>query len=355
MSNTTISLALLTLSACVAQGPMSDTSGPMTPEDSTTPEGEPTEPTNPTEPTEPAEIAVASEYQLRSNLGVTVGSLAPPPAYDLLKDLESDPGAALVTIAETAGLPAAEILFDALPSSLSGKVTGWMSDAIASSAELQTVMAWSQVVLAEAQLNSTLSIQDFDADEHAMASHQLDSLVFTLDGREIEQSIPSIAALPGAGHADLELWVERDEQGRHLVLGEHRFGLLFGEAAYRAFEDAVSTRYGNDLRGLLGESIDCSAMAAEVSNQCVFGLCVGHAEELESLCEGALDEAIDTIHDQFTAFDTELLRLSSGSAQVIAVEEDQSTLLEAGEWDASGEFGLGLRDLAADFTGASAR
>jgi hypothetical protein len=352
MSNTTISLAVLTLSACAAQGSMTDTTDPGNPTEPSDP-SEPSTPTDP-DPIVPGESAIAGEYQLRSDLAVTVGSLAPPPAYELLQDLENDPGAALVTLAEAAGVPAAESLFAALPSSLSSRVTGWMTDAIGASAELQTLMAWSQVVLAETEVRSTLSSSPLDSEEHASASHVLDSMIFDLDGREIEQDIPSITGLPGAGHADLELWIERDAETRELVMGEHRFGLLFGEAAYRAFEDAVTARYGTDLRGILGSSLDCAAMAAEVSNQCVLSICVGHADELESLCSGALDAAVDQIHDQFTAFDTELLRFSFGSAIVTSNEEGRGTVLETGEWTASADFGLGLRALEASFTGVSA-
>jgi hypothetical protein len=198
-------------------------------------------------------------------------------------------------------------------------------------------------------------MQDLDAEEHAIASHVLDALVFTLDGREIEQDIPSIAGLPGAGHADLELWLERDSETRELVMGEHRFGLLLGEAAYRAFEDAIFARYGTDMRGLLGSTVDCAAMAAEVADKCVLNLCVGHAEELESLCSGALDEAASQIHDQFSAFDSEYLRFSFGSALVLPDAQGEGSILDAGKWDASADFGLGLRSVEASFTGASAR
>lgn len=353
MSNTTISLAVLTLSACAAQGSMTDTTDPVNPGNPSDP-SEPATPTDPSDPIVPSETAIAGEYQLRSELAVTAGSLAPPPAYELLQDLENDPGAVLVTLAEAAGVPEAETLFAALPSSLSGRVTGWMTDAIGASAELQTLMAWSQLVLAETELRSSLFISPLDSEEHASASHVLNSMIFSLDGREIEQAIPSITGLPGAGHADLEIWIEREEETRELVMGEHRFGLLFGEAAYRAFEDAVTARYGSDLRGLLGASLDCAAMAAEVSNRCVLNICVGHANEIESLCSGALDAAVDEIHDQFTAFDTELLRFSFGSALVTSNEEGTGTLLETGEWTASADFGLGLRAVEASFTGVSA-
>lgn len=341
MSNAPISAFALTLVACVVPS----TGDMVLPQ----PDG------GVTNPDAPEEIAVASDYQLQSKLAVTAGSVAPPPAYQLLKDLDSDPGAALVTIAETAGVPAAGLLFDALPNSLSGRVTGWMSDAIDSSSEMQTLIAWSQVVLARVELSSTLRIGTLDSEEHASASHTLDALHFEIDGREIEQAIPTIEEIPGAGHADADVWIDQDEEGRHLVLGEHTFGLLLGEAAYRAFENAVESRYGQDLRGLLGASLNCTAMAAEVADRCVLGVCVGHSAELENLCESALDEAVDMIHDQFSAFDTELLRLSAGSALVVGDSSAKGSLLQEGEWAASAEFGLGLRDIEGSFTGASAR
>ncbi len=343
MANSTLSLVVLTMSACVAQG--------------TTPDSTTTIPPTGTETTPPPKetaLTLASEYQLESKLSLTVGSTLPPPAYELLRDLNEDPGAALVTIAETAGLPAAGLLFDALPNSLSGKVTGWMSTAIGASEEFQVLMAWSNVVLAEVELASTLSIETLDADNHAGATHVLDALRFDLDGRTIEQEIPSIDDLPGAGHADLELWLESDEEGEHLVLGQERFGLLFGEAAYRAFENAVTNRYGSDLRGLLASSIDCAAMAVEVSERCVLGVCVGHASELEALCDAGIDEAVSMIHEQFTAYDTEILRLQSGSSLLVAGESEGSTLLQTGEWAAEADFGLGLRSVDASYEGASA-
>lgn len=332
------------MSACAAEGGLPVPAN-TTPDEGMGPEGLPGG--------DPVASIIESRYQLRSHFQLTMGSLSPEPAYDLLQDLEQDPGAVLVSLAEAAGVPAADLLFDALPSSLSGKVTDWMSDAIASSGDLQVLMAWSRMVLAEMELRSSIALDALDADGYTQATHSLSSLVFHVDGREIEEAIPSIDALPGAGHSEVDVWVDRDADGVHMILGEQRFGLLFGEAAYRGLEGAIVAHYGTDLRGVLGNLIDCPAMAEEVANQCVLGVCVGHEAELQALCKGALDEAVDTIHDQFAVLDTELLRLRSGEARVAPGASGNRSVLQEGQWHAAADFGLGLRDLPASFSGES--
>lgn len=299
-------------------------------------------------------VSVASSYSLQSRLDITAGSLAPDPAYGLLQDLSNDPGAAIVTAADAAGLPAAQTLFDALPSSLEDRLAGWLSDAASTDglAELQVLVAWSQLVLAEVVIDSELVIGDLDQEQHAIASHRLSTLRFDIAGNDVQIDIPQLGGLEGAGHARVEVWLESGTESLDIVLGEQRYGLLLGEAAYQAFEAAVENRYGQDLRGMIGSSIDCEAIAAEVADQCVLGVCVDHESELADMCEGALDSVADKIHHQFRAFDMEVLRLASGEASIVDGAAEQSTVVD-GIWDAAADLGQGLRSLPAEFQSAA--
>jgi hypothetical protein len=287
---------------------------------------------------------VAASYALHTRIDLTVGALAPEPGYELLSRLASDPGSLIVSVADAAGVPAADRLFDALPSTLQDELAGWMSDAISASPELQLLVAWSQVVLAQVELDSELAVGDFDGDLHALAEHSLSSLSFDVGGEAVTVELPQLESLPGAGRAEVDVWLEDGAENGALVFGEQRFGLLLGEAAYRAFQATLVERFGRDVRGVLGDSVDCVSMAASVADQCVLGVCVGHDSEISSMCEEVLNTIDDEIHDQFRALDLELMRLGSGEAAL-----DVSGALRDGIWDASLDLGQGLRAVPAAF------
>lgn len=298
-------------------------------------------------------VAIDSRYTLSSVFSITTASLAPEPAYQLLADLDDDPGRALITLADAAGVPAADLLFASLPDSLKGSIATWMTDAIGSDglAEVQVLLAWSRLVLADVEVHSTLEIGSVDDGGHAQAAHMLDSFLFHIEDLVVAEDIPQIDGLPGAGHAELEVRVQRDDEGLHLLMEQQRYGLLFGEAAYRAFQSVILAHYGTDLRGVLGDAIDCPSMASEVAARCVLGACVGHTSELIDLCNGALDSAAEQVHAQFAALDMEVLDLEAGSALVLA--SGGGTRLAGGEWQAQVELGQGLRRVPAHFSGES--
>ncbi len=292
---------------------------------------------------------VTTTYALRSHFELPAGSLAPQPGYELLRDLNDDPGHLIVHLARAAGVPAAERLFDALPNTLEGKLGDWMTSAISQDGleDLHTVMTWSKTVLAQFEIDSELVVESVDDTGHGTGLHTLSSLQFDLGNEKISQPIPTLDSMPGAGQTSVELWVEHETDGSHLVFGEQRFGLLLGEAAFRAFEQQLEAHFGADLRGVLGANIDCGYAATTVAKQCVLGVCVGHQDDLLQLCDAALDELVDQIHDQFRSYDLEAMRLSSGEARI--TQSDSGTELEDGLWKAQAQLGQGLRELPASF------
>ena len=227
-----------------------------------------------------AATSLASSYSLINHFSITAASQAPQPAYEILLALDADPGRALLALADAGGVPAAEQLFDALPSSLANRLGGWMTDAIGDDGidEAQTLMQWSRSILADVEVHSSLEIDAINASGEGAATHTLDSLVFHVGDEIVEEDIPQIPSRPGAGHAVLT--VQKTPGAGTLELGSHRFGLLFGHAAYQAFESMVLARYGTDVRGLLGQAIDCPSVADDVANRCVLGVCVGHRSML---------------------------------------------------------------------------
>ncbi len=119
------------------------------------------------------------------------------------------------------------------------------------------------------------AVESVDDTGHGTGLHTLSSLQFNFGDPKISQPIPTLDSMPGAGQTNVELWVEYEADGSHLVFGEQRFGLLLGEAAFRVFEQQLEARFGADLRGVLGANIDCGYAATSVSEQCVLGVLLG--------------------------------------------------------------------------------
>ena len=132
-----------------------------------------------------------------------------------------------------------------------------------------------------------------DAAGATTATHTLEELRYQLYGGEI---IVPIAAGAAAG---TPLVLETTAVGRvtaplsaedaHLQVGDHAFGVDYGRYAMAALDQAVRARFGTDLRGALGQLVDCAGMAASVSNRCLLGACVGHQATLAAICDAGLD------------------------------------------------------------------
>lgn len=291
--------------------------------------------------------ALSQSYALTNHFSITSASLAPKPAYELLSVLSESPGKTLVALASAAGVPAAETLFDALPSSLESRLGGWMTDAIDGErlGDVRTLVEWSQLVLADVEVHSVLEI------EAETASHVLTDFAFHIGEEVIEESVPDILGLPGAGHANVDVSTRLEGGVTYLEVEEHQFGLLFGQAAFNAFESLVQSHYGTNVRGVLGRAIDCPAVGDSVASKCVLGVCVGHAELLEGLCDGALDSAAAKLEEQFAVLDVEVLVLERGVATVVLTNGGSE--LRDGRWNAQAQLGQGLRELPATFEGRS--
>lgn len=302
------------------------------------------------EPLEP----LSTNYALTNHFSITSASLAPKPAYELLSVLSESPGKTLVALASAAGVPAAETLFDALPNSLESRLGGWMGDAIDEQgiSELRTLVEWSQLVLADVEVHSVLELElEAEAETLRRASHVLTNFAFHVGDRVIEESVPEVPGIPGAGRASVDVSTRMEGDATYLEMGEHQFGLLFGQAAYKAFESLVQSRYGTNVRGVLGGAIDCPAVASSVASKCVLGICVGHADLVEGLCNGALDSAAAQLEEQFAVLDAEVLVLERGVATVVFTKSGSE--LREGRWSARAQLGQGLRELPATFEGRS--
>lgn len=293
-------------------------------------------------------------YQVTTSIDLTVEAVLPPQAelvVQTLRDFSNNPAHTLIDLAAQEGVPAVGTLYDALPDVLTDKLEGWINEEVVKvqiGGQPITVWAGNVAGLADTAfskfaVDSTLAI---DGDS---ATHVLTGLDFTPTGvinvklpisglaSDILTQHPSITVLEGGG----------------LGLGDQAFGLLFGEYAWNAVNAACTAQFGGDIRTVLGNAVNCAGLAHSIAGKCVLGVCVGHEQQLDEICEGGLDAVVNTMHDRFAQLNIEALHYASGQARLVDDDGDGvADRIVDGSWDAQMNLGLGLRHTPATFSAA---
>jgi hypothetical protein len=322
----------------------------------------------------PADLRVDGNYQIVSTYDLTVGSVLPEPVADYAQEivgLRQDPAGTLFKLLDDAGVPLASDLIDVLPGPVANQLKGAINDFFAAdvygdarvSSELDALTAAIQTVVARPDVVSQLSLVAPDETGATTATHRLEELRYRLYGGATEIVVP-IAVPAGAVpvltlETDATARVTRGTAGEdaHLQIGDHAFGLPYGDYVLTALDQAMAQRCGTNLRGALGALVDCDGMAASVAGKCVLGACIGHQSTLSAICDAGVDLAYQQMTDRIRALRFDALR-QSGQAQMWdagtpgAVTDQRIDRLTTGNWAASVDFGMGPRNVAATFAGA---
>jgi len=295
----------------------------------------------------PPQPQLASSYRLNTELDVSASTILPGTMYDalaLIREFETSPGAALLDAAELAGVPAVDTLRSALPAVLESRLIGWIDDRLeatpfpALAGELADL---ADVSFGHVELGSVLDL--------AAGVHALDTVAIEIDGHRAELAVES----PAGDLIGLTADVTVTRTGSTLAIGEHRFGVRAGTAAWTALTAAIEARFGADLQTALADAIDCPGLADAIANKCVLGQCVGHRAALLAVCEGAVGYAVDQLRDQITAIDFDAVILHAGLATGVDADHDATCETIAGTWTAELDLGVGPRPVPATFTGTA--
>ncbi|HEY7371830.1 MAG TPA: hypothetical protein VIF57_06595 [Polyangia bacterium] len=322
----------------------------------------------------PADLRVDGSYEIVSTYDLTAGAVLPEPVATYAQEivgLRKDPAGTMFKLLDDAGVPLASDLLDALPGPVADELKSAINDFFAAdvygnarvSGELDALTAALETVLARPDVVSQLSLAAPDATGATTATHRLEELRYHLNDGATEIAVP-IATPAGEPmvltletSATARVTAGTSGEDAHLQIGDHAFGLPYGDYVLAALDQAMQRRYGSDLRGALGALVDCDAMAASVAGKCVLGACIGHQTTLSALCNDGLDLAYQEMTDRIRALRFDALR-QSGQAQMwdAAVPggagDQRVDRLAAGSWAASIDFGMGPRNVAATFTGA---
>ncbi len=321
-------------------------------------------------PDPPANLDAAGSYGLSSRVDVPPTVLASQTIVDylaLLRQLRTDPAAAFFTLLDEAGVPMARNLRDVLPDAIEGKLTGAINDYVngqasgGAGAEIDRILAFSESAFAHFTLASRLDVPAGVAVEPGPGTHVVQGLTLDLPGG-IPVTVPAsviatLSPLPAALVASPTVSVTGSENkagDATLAVGDHFFGLAYGELVFAAL-DGYGT--GVSLRSRLGSAFDCSAMGNSVANRCVLGVCIGHAGDIAELCERGLDLAVAELHDQLAGMSFEAIRFASGRGELwdqSAAEPRDGVVdrIAGGVWQASIDISTGPRECKATFTGS---
>lgn len=341
-------ISLAALAACGSDAPASV--------DPTDPGGDPQD--RPDVPAPDPAAEGPATYEVVSTFDVPVSALLPEPASEAvgtLADFRASPASTLFTILDEAGVPGAAELQDAMPGPVEDELNDFIDESIEgaevngtpATQHLDFVLDQTELVLGRFDLVTDLTLAH-DGDDLA-ATHRVRALRIPA-GAPLELELPEDRALDAI--FTLETTPSAEVEKTTLTLGDHTFGLPYGELAWMALDLALHEAYGTDLRGVLGTIVDCSAVAAEVADQCVLGVCVGHEAELADLCAQGLDLIAAKVQDEVTSMRFDAVHLQAGRATLEDAGQDgQADALVNGVWQAELDLGQGPRACGATFTG----
>ncbi len=313
-------------------------------------------------------VALTGTYQVTSQFQVPATVAAPGPLGDslrLLHELSTNPGGALLDMAEMAGVPALGELRAILPQSLQDQLEGWMNGYL-ETASVNGQSPHDQIVALDDQVRSVLLDWDLsstlDLPVSAPGTHAPVALVFTAGGHAVVVPVDVTAPVTaGTGVTATITWPPGGGSPT-VAIGEHAMGIPFGHYALTAIDTITETEFGTPgIAPVLDSIVGCAGMAASVAAQCIgpsyARICVGHETELTEICEGGVAEAAAQLEERILGIDYQAIHFSSGTATAegVAVDEGASTataiVLSNGTWTSTIDLAQGgTEDATATFT-----
>lgn len=304
----------------------------------------------------PVETApLSGTYEVTSRFEVPATVAAPGPLGDALRlvhGLNVDPGAALLDLAEQAGVPALSELRLVLPDALEAELTGWMNGYLTTATvggesphdRIAALDALIRSVLLAWELRSTLSLPVGAAGTHAPVAIAFDSPAGPV-------VVPVGATAPvtsGTGVTATLAWNGGPGAPATVSIGDHAMGVPFGRYALTGLEALLAQRGFADLHALLADAVGCGALAAAVAGRCLGPVCVGHEASLLAVCEAGVGEAAARLEARVLALDYEAIHFQAGTATA-----GPAGGLSAGTWTAAIDLGNGAEQATlASFTAA---
>jgi hypothetical protein len=322
----------------------------------------------------PLPTKLDGSYELTTGFDLTSTGLLPKVTGETLKalsGLKDHPSQTIVDLMDAAHVPLITNILDVVPSELKGYVLGYIDDHVFS-ALFQAVPVTQKIaglledmasLVTNFQVVTTLDLPPGNDVGDCTAKHGISGMAYDWDGQHHVVRAPSLLdqATTQSVQANAVALADRSpelESGR-LKLGDHTFSIPIGEWAVYGADELAKARYGaTDLRDALGKLVDCDGLAAAVANECLAGeICVGHQDDLKSICTTGLDLVVQAVQAALKSFDVPVLHLQDGVAQMWDAPTAGGPLdavvdrIDHGFWTAAVDVGSQSHPVVATFSG----
>ncbi len=263
-------------------------------------------------------IAPKGSYDVTTTFELSVDALVSSPSTltRSLRAYANSPGQAILAATDTSAL-------DGLPFALRANLSTWIDEAVSPLARLG-VLGIERGVSSSMDKFTLDSVLVFT---NGIARHHLVSIDFTPSG------VKSRFDLGAETDEHLEAMPATSTYGNGLEIGEHTLAFGVGAYAWDAIDESLAENGG--IRGLLGAATQCTIVALSVATRCSGGACVGHADELEQICERGLDAIAATGRTEAGAFKMRTVHFQRGTAGMADDDHDEvADSLFGGQWTA---------------------
>ena len=271
-------------------------------------------------------------YELSNYFDLTSAGVFPDAANNTLKALtnfKEHPSQTMVDLLDAARVPIVPQVLSLIPTFIRDYVLGYIDEYLVKSLyksvpfveSLTSMLDDLATITTKFELVTNLEIPVGDEIGDARGSHAFAGVAYTWQDKRTFIGAPDVVKNLGAQSVTtnavaLETRSPALETAR-LKLGDHRFTIPIGSFAVLAADRLAKDKFGAaNLRAALGQVIDCTAVAENVSARCLTGICVGHKADIEGLCNTGLDTLITTLQDQIKRLDLPLLHMKDGAAQM---------------------------------------
>lgn len=317
-------------------------------------------------------------YELYNTFDLTSAGVLPDVANTTLKalsDFRESPSSTIVQLLDAANIPVVDQVLSVIPGAIKNLVFGYIDDHVFKALyakvpvtkQITGVLDDLASIVTKFELVTTLDMPEGDAVGDARSTHTIKGMAYNWDEKRHVIDAPELVAKLTAQTAKtnavaLDKLSSELESGR-LQIGDHRFSIPIGSFAVYAAEKLAQDKYGaTSLRNAVGKIVNCKALAEDVAARCIDPIgpgkvCVGHATEIENMCNVGLDVLVGVVIGQVKALDIPLLHLEEGTAQMWDAPEEGGPLdaivsrIDKGFWTAKVNAGKEEKPILATFTG----
>lgn len=293
------------------------------------PVGEESDPYDP-EPGEPGESArIAGTYQVRSLMNFSNSTTGVAGVLNSLENLSDDPAGTLINILEASGNDFLDDVPGFLKDLFASKVNDYIKNKNYSGQKIVNIFLDYGSMVGEMTQRfhavSEMRIEEPDAAGNSNATHGVVAIEFTYAGNGMVVDVSNSDVTMAQS-----ISVLADNSGG-VNIGSHELSLPLGLLALEALEISLQENTGStSIAGALGLMVDCTGLAYSVGDIQFSGVTLLNVNQIDGLCEQALQLVGSKIEEQFANANINLDVLGgSGLAEANGGSVESVT----GSWD----------------------